>query len=643
MLGRLWRGRWCGACALAALACAAVGAPAAAAQTPPGDGAGGPILVVTDPGDPFGRYYAEILRAEGLTAFDVSDLAAVTPEGLARHDAVLLAARDVGPEDVTMLSDWVRAGGDLVAMRPGAALAPLLGLGTDTGDLAEGYMGVDTSAPPGAGIAGVTLQVHGTADVWSGATARTVARLYSDAATATAAPAVTLRSVGSAGGQAAAFSYDLARSVVATRQGNLAWAGQKRETQSEPAPIRPHDLFFPGWVDFGRIRVPQADEQQRLLANLLTQMLRDRLPLPRLWYLPRGERAAVVLTGDDHGNAGTAARMEGLAAASPRGCSVAAWECLRATGYLYPGTPLTDARLAALQAAGFEVALHLVTHCQDQTPATLAQAWDRDLAEFRADWPSLRAPRTNRTHCVVWSDWAGEPKAELAHGVRFDTNYYYFPGNWVRDRPGLFTGSGFPMRFADADGSLIDVYQATTQLADEALPERPGELNGSAVRRHIRALLDGALGPEGYYGVFTANMHMDDGFHAGSSAIVEEARARGVPVVSSEQMLDWLDGRNQTAFAGISASPGGRVTFTLRPGARARGLQVMLPASSPAGVLTAVTRDGAPLAFRTETVKGIAYGMMDGSAGDYVATYRPPVAPKQPPPTGGPGPQEPAP
>ena len=40
----------------------------------------------------------------------------------------------------------------------------------------------------------------------------------------------------------------------------------------------------------------------------------------------------------------------------------------------------------------------------------------------------------------------------------------------MRDRPGLFTGSGLPMRFADADGSLIDVYQAATQIADEALP-----------------------------------------------------------------------------------------------------------------------------------------------------------------------------
>ena len=70
----------------------------------------------------------------------------------------------------------------------------------------------------------------------------------------------------------------------------------------------------------------------------------------------------------------------------------------------------------------------------------------------------------------------------------------------MQDRPGLFTGSGMPMRFADLDGSLIDVYQAATQMTDES---------GQTYPCTIDTLLDNALGPEGYYGVFTANMHTD--------------------------------------------------------------------------------------------------------------------------------------
>jgi hypothetical protein len=620
------RGPRIGIAVAAVLAVLAAAGPAPAAGP---DGAGGPILVVVDPGDPFGRYHAEILRAEGLTEFALTELGGLSAQRLAAHDVVVLAQSRPTPAQVTLLSDWVRRGGNLVAMRPDPALAPLLGLGARTGELAGGYVGVDTRMPPGAGITGATMQFHGVADLWSSRDARAVATLYADAGARTASPAVTLRAVGTAGGAAAAFTYDLARSVVATRQGNVAWAGQKRAPESATAPIRSHDLFFPDWVDFDRIRIPQADEQQRLLANLITHMNLDRTPLPRLWYLPRGEQAAVVLTGDDHGNGGTDGQFDSFAAASPPGCSVADWECVRATSYMYPGGPLTDAQLAAYQANGFEVALHRPTFCHDQTPASLAERWSESLAAFTEAWPSLRAPRTSRSHCTTWSDWVGEPLAARVHGIRFDTNYYYFPASWVLDRPGLFTGSGMPMRFADADGSLIDVYQATTQLTDETLLDPPGA-QGAAARRHITALLDAALGAEGFHGVFTANMHTDDDRHGGADAIVEEALARGVPVVSSEQMLVWLDGRNETRFAGL-ASEGGRLRFTLQPAPGARGLQAMVPAHSAVGALTSVTRDGAAVATRRVLVKGIEYAMFDGVPGGYVATYPPgPPAPLPP-------------
>ncbi len=42
---------------------------AAPPPPPPNEGPGGPILVVAASANPFTRYYAEILRAEGLNAF----------------------------------------------------------------------------------------------------------------------------------------------------------------------------------------------------------------------------------------------------------------------------------------------------------------------------------------------------------------------------------------------------------------------------------------------------------------------------------------------------------------------------------------------------------------------------------------------
>ena len=222
-----------------------------------------------------------------------------------------------------MFATYVNNGGNLVAMRPDADLAGLLGLGSASGTLANGYLQVNTATAPGRGITGQTIQFHGTADRYSLAGATSVATLFNDATTSTANPAVTMRNVGPNGGHAAAFTYDLARSVVETRQGNPAWAGQERDGVP---PIRSDDLFFgaasgdaqPDWVNLNKVQIPQADEQQRLLANMVLDMEQDHAPLPRFWYLPHGAQAAVVMTGDDHGGGGTAGRFDAEIAASAR-------------------------------------------------------------------------------------------------------------------------------------------------------------------------------------------------------------------------------------------------------------------------------------------------------------------------------------
>ena len=569
------------------------------------------MLVVTDPGDRFGEYYAEILRAEGLNEFTVADVGSLSAQSLAAHQVVVLAQTGLSVAQAGLLQSWVQGGGNLIAMRPDPKLAGLLGLGSDVGDLPNGYLQVAA----GRGITGEPMQFHDTADRWTVAGATTVATLYSSATAATSSPAVTLRSVGSAGGQAAAFTYDLARSVVYTRQGNPAWAGQERDAAIGGAElIRSDDLFFggaePDWVDLDKVSIPQADEQQRLLANLVTQMSTDSMPLPRFWYLPRGEKAAVVMTGDDHGNGGTTGQFNRFKAASTAGCSVADWECVRASSYVFPGTSIPGAE--GFEADGFELALHLNTGCKNFTRESLAANWSDQLPSFRSEFPTLDAPTTSRTHCIAWSDWASEPIVGLANGIRLDTNYYYWPEAFVNDRPGMFTGSGMPMRFADLDGSMIDVYQAATQLTDES---------GIDYAAHIKALIDGALGAQGYYGVFTANMHTDYAQHDGADAIVAEARQRGVPVISARQMLEWLDGRNDSSFGELAFS-GNRLGFSVqRGGAGARGLEAMLPVAGPTGELSRVTRGGAEITTSARTVKGIEYAVFDAAAGDYEATY----------------------
>jgi len=576
-----------------------------------------PILVVTDDVDPFGQYYAEILRTEGFNAFTISGISSVSATTLAAYDMVILDVTSLTSPQVTMVSDWVNAGGNLIAMHPDPQLAGLLGLSATSSTLSNGYLLINTSTAPGAGLVNQTIQFRGPADRYTLNGATSIATLYSNATTATTNPAVTLRNVGPNGGHAAAFMYNLVTSVIDMRQGNVAWSGQERDGM---APIRSDDLFFgsaagdpqPDWIDLNKVAIPQADEQQRLLANLILTMNLTKKPLPRFWYFPRGVKAVVIMTGDDHAIGGTAGRFNQYLASSPAGCSVANWECIRSTSYIYPNTPLTNNQAVSYTNQGFEVALHVSTGCADWTSeSSLSQLYTDQLSTFAATFPSLPSPTTNRTHCIAWSDYVTQAKVELAHGIRLDTNYYFWPPSWVLDRPGFFTGSGMPMRFVDVDGAMIDVYQATSQMTDESGQTYPFTIN---------TLLDNALGPQGYYGAFTANFHTDQPTESQSDAGIDSALTRGVPIVSAKQMLTWLDGRNGSSFSSLNWNVD-TLSFTITVGAGANGLQAMVPVISAVGSLTSIKQNGSPITYTTQSIKGINYAFFPATNGAYQATY----------------------
>jgi hypothetical protein len=312
--------------------------------------------------------------------------------------------------------------------------------------------------------------------------------------------------------------------------------------------------------------------------------------------------------------------MNQYVALSPAGCSIDNWECVRSTSNIYPATPFTNAAVATAIGLGFEFSIHVTLDPATQfgcgtdfTAATLPTFYTTQLAQFAANFPSAPAPVTHRIHCLVWSDWFTQPTVELSKGIRFDTNFYYWPGSWIANRPGMFTGSGMPMRFTALDGTLIDVYQATTQMTDESGQQYP---------LTIDTLLDNAVGSNGYFGVFTANMHTDFAASAGSDAIVASAQARGVPVVSAKQMLTWVDGRNTSVFGPMSFS-GNALTFSVAPGTGANGLQVMVPAKHGALNLASITLNGAPVVYTTQTIKGVSYAFVTPAPGQYRATYIP--------------------
>ncbi len=596
---------------------------------PLAEGNGGPILVVVKSGQAIGNYYAEILRAEGLNSFTTVEVGTLNSILLADYDVVLLADMALTDGQVTTLNTWVNAGGNLIAMSPDKKLASLLGLTDQSSILSDAYLQVDGSAAPGAGIVGETIQYHGDADLYSAnSDTSTVATLYSSASTATASPAVTKRTVGTNGGHAVAFTYDLATSIVRSHQGNASWNNTNRDSY---ATIRPNDLFYgdaagdsqPDYVNLEKVAIPQADEQQRLLTNIILDVNRDSKPLAKFGYFPYNKKAVLVMVGDDHGGSGAGTIFDAQLAASPAGCSVADWECVRSTALMYTNSALTAAKAQSYSDQGFEIGLHVNPSNETGVPSDpgcgywsagavswLGDQFDSELAQWRNLYPNLPNQMTTRNHCAAWTDYDTSAKVQAARGLRVDLNYYYWPGSWIQNRPGFFTGSGIPMRYTDIDGNFIDTYQVPSHLVNESDIAWPAG---------IATQLDRALGPEGYYGAFGTHYdYRGDGFE---NMLLQQAQQRDVPLVSGKQIGNWTDARNNSYFADQMWN-GSVYSFEAIVDSGARSMmRALVPFNSTDGSISSISKDGATVEFSTENMKGIRYAVFTVTSGNYTVTY----------------------
>jgi hypothetical protein len=163
-------------------------------------------------------------------------------------------------------------------------------------------------------------------------------------------------------------------------------------------------------------------------------------------------------------------------------------------------------------------------------------------------------------------------------------------------------GSGFPRRFVDEDGNVLNNYQAAAHLLHE---------NGLPQRESVDFLLDRALGSEQFFGTFGTHYDYSDDF---AGILVAEARRHGVPVVSGAQVAAWVKGRDSSMFGNI-VWLGSTLTFStyLAPGAE--HAQVMLPARFRGVSITNVTCGQSEIPLKRERVKGLDYVAFQAHSG----------------------------
>ena len=280
-------------------------------------------------------------------------------------------------------------------------------------------------------------------------------------------PAVTLRSVGSQrrpGGRVHLRPRALGRLHP---PGQPGLGRQERDGTRRSAPTTcssaPHRRPQPDWVDFEQGRDPAGRRAAAAARQPDRHDERRQKPLPRFWYFPRGVKAVVVMTGDDH-----AQRRHGRpvrpvpapparrAARSPTGSASAAPRTSTRTRRSptprrRPTTPTASrSRCTSTPAA---------TTTRRPRSRRTSPTSSRDFADRYSRACPRRRP-TART-ASPGATRRAPPQVELAHGIRLDTNYYYWPPPWVHERarassPARACRCGSPTSTA----RLIDVYQA---------------------------------------------------------------------------------------------------------------------------------------------------------------------------------------
>lgn len=576
-----------------------------------------PVLVLTESGaeNKFGNYFAEIMRGEGLLAFEQRErtsLTAANQSPLSSYQAIVLAEMTLSPAEETLLRDYVAGGGTLIGAKPDAGLSDVFGI-EFAGNRPERtlqYYAVDPAHRAGAGMTQGALQYHGVAANYNLQGASAIASLYANAETPSSYPAVTFNQFGA--GQAIAFSFDPAKSVVLTRQGNPEWKNIEGDGVPE---YRPHDMFTRTdgrtYYDVERMAIPHADELQRFLANVLIDS--SAAPLPRMWYLPGNHKTVMVNTGDGEDNYG-AQFNQVLNDAASYGGTFSVY--LRDIGV----ANTTAAQEAAWRAAGHEVGVHMYADGAEGARAVpyMTYAYDRVVSALENKFG--HTARTARSHTIDWTGWVDMARIEANRGTQLDTNYYHYLNGSLFDpvtTNGYFTGSGLAQRFIDENGEMLGIYQAATQWTDEWFGNF-GMTGEYAV--NIMTTMFETAEREGYYSAFVNNIHPvryygADITHEWANAIWQYCQQRGIPMWSAEKLLDFNLARNESRFANVVHAPGS-LEFDYIAGAAGFDLTLMLPLDWSGDRLASILMDGSPIEWFVEEIKGIEYAMFTTPVAD---------------------------
>ena len=552
-----------------------------------------PISILATDAD-FGTYTGEILKTEGFNEFKLGSLAGeeITPSYLKRFDLVILAESLTDLPEREMLFEFVNNGGNLIAFRPDLALGELFGILPSGGNIAEGFIGIETTTEQGKGLTSKTIQFHGIADTYTVKGGRTVAALYKDSVTISEFPAVVRNHYGK--GHTVAFSFNLPKSIVYTRQGNPQYAGKETDGING---IRAIDLFTGGWLQVSKNTLNQADEQMRLLTHCIETMCHGLKPLPRFWYFPDTLRCLVTLTNDGEYRSETDFEdqfrdVDSLGA--------------KMSIYLLEADKVSKGWTDKWTGKGFEISGH-----PDDIQEATDPGWNpmnhvligkkKEIADKYA-----LSMKTVVNHWFVWCgkdsagipEFAAQAELETNNGLELDANYAHYdnPSNQghflgpLGVNQGNFTGSGLVMKFANSKDRILDLYQHLTNVYDQQYMENR---DAEGFFNCFKGLMDRSIENE-VYSFISIKAHNDeyDFSRKPLMKMLDYANTKRIPVWTAGNLLDFLKMKDEAAFSNMAWSDN-RLAFKLTSSLKnANGLTFLLPARHGSTKISCITVDG---------------------------------------------------
>ncbi len=584
-----------------------------------------PPLCCHDPQTaPFGRYGLEMLFAEGLTGAEERNVREAPLEaGAAKERQAVIVApcgEDTGAEAAALAA--LRQGTPVVFLRPSAETAAELGIKDRQRRTAnEAYIAPERDHPLWFAALGDFLQFHGAADMYGeyGGNERVLAWV-AGRDWALPFPAIVTGTYGA--GRFAVFTYDLAESTVLFHQGSpdLASTGDRPDADGDGL-FSPSDLFF-GYRDRTLLDLPQADLQQQLLVRILEWASAPNAPLARLWYYPDAAPAMVLLNGDSDGM--TRPQMEWYTnMVEAHGGEYTVYLMEEHLKHLTPEMERDYRR------RGHSAGPH-IWHSLKPTVEEMRQRIQEEveLFEQRYGYP----PKTTRHHCVIWPGWVETAQALADAGFRMDTNYR--AGD--HQQYGYLTGSGLPMRFIDAEGEFIELFEQETLFCDDYVLVDKSFLPPLSVEQAIavsKEYIDAAIASYHtvvhlyFHPIYATGIRVRTGqlIHTAGwfEAVLKYAAALELPMPSTDAWCTFNERRRAAALTGQHwDADAGVLTLHIDAQDTLPGGTLLVPARYGEREIERALLDGEEMQLIRRSVGGEARGLAVGdfAAGPHLVT-----------------------